>query len=90
MRLRAAIRAGEDRPPLRSVSAVQPVLPEYLQGEVVNSGFIALARARYIQNFDRICIDEVFQPPNLLGKGIAPSFTVMNVQDRFVGMPGVS
>jgi hypothetical protein len=80
MRLRAAIRAGEDRPPLRSVSAVQPVLPEYLQGEVVNSGFIALARTRYIQNFDRICIDEVF----------APRFTVMNVQDRFIGMPGVS
>jgi Circularly permutated YpsA SLOG family len=58
MRLRAAIRAGEDRPPLRSVSPVQPVLPEYLQGELVNSGFIALARAATFAG-DRVAADKL-------------------------------
>jgi len=61
-----------------------------LQCEAVNTGFVALARARYIQDFDRVGFDELFQPPNLMGKGIVAGLAVMNVQDRFIGIPGVT
>jgi len=60
------------------------------QGEGVNSGLIVLAQTRYVQDFDRVWSDEIFQLANLMEKRIVSSLTVMNVQDRFIGVPGVS
>jgi hypothetical protein len=61
-----------------------------LEGEAVNARFVALARTRDVQHFDRVLFDKVFELANLLGEGIAAGFAVVNVQDRFSCLPGIA